>query len=68
MKNPLLEPSQDPFGTIPFHDIKSEHFVPAISSGIKEAERELQKITICEEEPTIENTVLKTYIFKSAPY
>ena len=53
-----MEPSKGPFGTIPFHDIKSEHFVPAISFGIKDAEQELQKITECDEEATFENTVL----------
>jgi len=58
MNNPFLEPSNSPYGTIPFHDIKPEHFLPAISFGIKDAERALQKITDCNEEPTFENTVL----------
>ena len=38
MNNPLLEASNCPFGTIPFQDIKFEHFLPAISSGIKASE------------------------------
>ena len=58
MKNPLLESSKGPFGTIPFNDLRLEHFVPAISHGIKYAEHELQEITNCEEQPTFENTVL----------
>ena len=58
MKNPLLESSKGPFGTIPFNDLSLEHFVPAISHGIKYAEHELQEITNCEEQPTFENTVL----------
>jgi len=58
MNNPLLEPSKAPYGTIPFNDIKTEHFVPAITSGIKEAENALQRIIDCKENPTFENTVL----------
>ena len=37
MNNPLLKASKCPFGTIPFKDIKFEHFLPAISSCIKYA-------------------------------
>ena len=58
MKNPLLVPSKAPHGTIPFHEIKTEHFVPAISSGIEEAENALQQIIDCKENPTFDNTVL----------
>ena len=43
MNNPLLKPSKAPYGTVPFNDIKTEHFVPAITSGIKEAENALQR-------------------------
>ena len=65
MNNPLLEPSNSPYDTIPFHDIKNEHFVPAISFGIKDAEHALQKITDCNEEPTFENTVLAFFFYIS---
>ena len=58
MNNPLLEPSNSPYGTIPFNDLKTEHFVPAVTSGIKEAENALQRIIDCKENPTFENTVL----------
>ena len=58
MNNPLLEASNCPFGTIPFQDIKFEHFLPAISSGIKASEVALQEITDCQDNPTFENTVL----------
>ena len=58
MNNPLLEASNSPFGTIPFQDIKFEHFLPAITSGIKASESALQKITECQDNPTFENTIL----------
>ena len=58
MNNPLLEPSSGPFGTIPFNNINIEHFVPAITLGIKDAENALKSITECKEKPTFENTVL----------
>ena len=58
MNNPLLEASNSPFGTIPFQDIKFEHFLPAISSGIKASESALQEITNCQDNPTFENTIL----------
>ena len=44
MRNPLLEESKQPFGTIPFNELKLDHFVPAIESGIKEAESIIDKI------------------------
>ena len=28
MKNPLLEKFEQPYGTIPFNDIKKVHFIP----------------------------------------
>ena len=58
MNNPLLGASNSPFGTIPFQDIKFEHFLPAISSGIKASESALQEITDCQDNPTFENTIL----------
>ena len=58
MKNPLLEKFESPFGTIPFEDIKTEHFVPAIEFGIKDAEASIEKISNNKEVPTFENTLL----------
>ena len=58
MKNPLLEKSKQPYGTIPFNDLKIDHFVPAIKSGIKESESLIDKITQNTDSPTFENTVL----------
>ena len=58
MRNPLLEESKQPFGTIPFNELKLDHFVPAIKSGIKEAESLIDKITQNTDSPTFVNTVL----------
>ena len=58
MRNPLLEESKQPFGTIPFNELELEHFVPAIKSGIKEAESLIDKITQNTDSPTFVNTVL----------
>ena len=43
MKNPLLSFSNQPFGTIPFKDLKNDHFIPAITEGIKNAEITIHK-------------------------
>ncbi len=52
-KNPLLSP----FEEAPFSEIKSEHFKPAIESGIAEARAEIEGITANSEEATFENTI-----------
>ena len=49
MSNPLLEKFDQPFGTIPFDEVKTDHFVPALDAAIKEANPE---------NPTFENTIL----------
>ena len=36
MNNPLLKPFDGPYGSVPFNEIKDEHFVPAIKKGIME--------------------------------
>ena len=58
MNNPLLKPFNGPYGSVPFNEIKDEHFVPAIEQGIKEAESEIKSITDNKEFPTFENTIL----------
>lgn len=58
MKNPLSDYSDQPFGTIPFKELKKDHFVPAIKSGIRESESSIEKITKNADSPTFENTVL----------
>ena len=58
MKNPLLSFSNQPFGTIPFKDLKNDHFIPAVTEGIKNAEITIDKISTSTEPPTFENTIL----------
>ena len=58
MKNPLLEKFEQPYGTIPFNDIKKDHFVPAIKSGIKDAESSIDLISKNKEPANFKNTVL----------
>ena len=58
MKNPLLNFSNQPFGTIPFKDLKSDHFIPAVTEGIKNADITIDKISTSIESPTFENTIL----------
>ena len=58
MKNPLLSFSSQPFGTIPFKDLKNDHFIPAVTEGIKNAEITIDKISTSTEPPTFENTIL----------
>lgn len=44
MMNPFIERKVGPFGSIPFSDIKTEHFIPAIKKGIEEGHANLKKI------------------------
>ena len=58
MKNPLLDYSDQPFGTIPFKELKKDHFIPAVKQGIQNAESTIKKISTRKEPPTFENTIL----------
>ena len=56
--NPLLKNNQEPFGTIPFNDISTKDFLPAINIGLKEANYNIQVISENLEEPSFLNTIL----------
>ncbi|WP_109615636.1 M3 family metallopeptidase [Sediminitomix flava] len=57
--NPLLaEQLNTPFSTIPFDQIKNEHFLPAVKEGIALAKAEYKAISTSTEAPTFENTIL----------
>ena len=58
MSNPLLEKFDQPFGTIPFNEIKTNDFVPALDAAIEEAKAEIEDIANNPENPTFENTIL----------
>ena len=55
--NPLLQEWKTPFGTPPFHLIKTSHFIPAINEAIKTASEEIKVITESAEAPDFENTI-----------
>lgn len=59
MKNPFLSPYQTPFGTVPFDQIKLEHYLPAIEQGIKEGKAEIEAIKNNPEPATFANTIEK---------
>ncbi len=56
--NPLLKEFTGSFGTIPFNELKTEHFVPAIDAAIEEAKTEVDAIVNNLENATFENTIL----------
>jgi len=56
-KNPLLEAFHTPYGTAPFHLIKTEHFEPAILQAMKEHDEQVEAIIQNPEEPAFGNTI-----------
>ena len=56
--NPLLKEFTEPFGTIPFNELKTEHFIPALDAAIDEAMGEVDAIIKNPDSPTFENSVL----------
>lgn len=57
MMNPLLEPSQAPFGAPQFDKIKKEHYMPAFREAIRMAKAEIDAIVANPEKPSFSNTV-----------
>ena len=56
--NPLLTNKfKTPHGTIPFSQIKLEHFEPAIMEGMRLEDEAIQAIISNPEEPTFQNTI-----------
>ena len=55
--NPFFKEWDTPYGTAPFSEIKTEHYLPAFKEGIKQEKAEIQAIIDCKEEPTFENTI-----------
>lgn len=58
MNNPFFKAYATPFHVPPFNEIKLEHFLPAIETGIADQLAEIKAITGNKEEPTFENTIL----------
>lgn len=57
MQNPLLVEFSTPFETLPFDQIKTEHFLPAIEIEIDKTKAEIEKITQNTALPSFANTI-----------
>lgn len=55
--NPILKPSNYPHRAIPFHEIKEEHFLPALEEAIKVAQSQLEAIRHQSAAPDFDNTI-----------
>lgn len=56
--NPFLKEFDQPFGTIPFNEIETGHFIPALDIAIEEARGEIDSIANNSDSATFENTIL----------
>lgn len=57
-QNLLLREWETPFGSVPFDEIQSEYFLPALKESINIHNEELEVIVNNLEAPTFENTIL----------
>lgn len=58
MENPLLLKFDTPFESVPFSQIKNEHYLPAFQIAIENAKQEVDVICQNPEKPDFENTIL----------
>ena len=58
MANPLLSRYKTPHQTIPFNEIKNEHYLPAFKQAMAEHLVEIDKIVNTKQKPTFENTII----------
>lgn len=58
MENPLLQKFDTPFESVPFSQIKNEHYLPAFQIAIENAKQEIDLICQNSEKPDFENTIL----------
>ena len=56
--NPFLTDYTTPHGTVPFGDIRAEHYKPAIEEGIARQQAEIDTIAANPELPTFGNTIV----------
>lgn len=57
MNNPLLQKFNTPFNTIPFEEIKLEHYKPAIETAIELGKQEIKVIKNNPQTPDFKNTI-----------
>ena len=55
--NPFFETYKTPHQTIPFNEIKTEHYFPAFQEGMKQHTAEIESIVNNTQKPTFENTI-----------
>lgn len=55
--NPLLQPYKTPHQTVPFGEIKTEHFMPAFEEAMAQHKAEIDAIVHNPQAPTFANTV-----------
>jgi len=58
MANPLLSRYKTPHQTIPFNEIKIEHYLPAFKQAMAEHLVEIDKIVNNKQKPSFENTIV----------
>ena len=58
MSNPFFEKYKTPHETIPFNEIRLEHFEPAFLEGIRRSEEQIELIINNPEPPTFDNTII----------
>lgn len=56
--NPLLTSYQTPYQAPPFELIENSHYKPAVLEAIKINQQEIEAITVNNEKPTFENTIV----------
>lgn len=57
-QNPLLQEWNTPYQSPPFHDIKTEHYKPAVLEALAFARKEVEAISDNPEEAGFENTIV----------
>ena len=57
-RNPLLSIKTDKYNSIPFSEIKSDHFLPALKICVKETENNINNICKCNDTPDFNNTIV----------
>jgi Zn-dependent oligopeptidase len=58
MENPLLQDFNTPFESVPFSQIKNEHYLPAFEIGMQMAKKDIEDICNNPAEPNFDNTIL----------
>jgi len=58
LDNPIEEVSPVPLDVPPFHEIRPEHFLPAMETAVEQAEKRIAEIANNDAEPDFDNTVL----------